>query len=137
MFTIVNHRAAVFGQVGDGAFVIREGEDYRTIFWPEPGEYANSTDFLTDDRVADFLRFERIPGSICQVAALTDGLQRLSLNFSTKKPYPGFFGPAFDTLRATSNPESLLAPLRDFLESPRVNARTDDDKTLVLALRWK
>lgn len=37
--------------------------------------------------------------------------------------------------RPTGDVPKLVAGLRDFLDSPRVNARTDDDKTLVLATR--
>jgi len=41
----------------------------------------------------------------------------------------------FSRLRGEAEPERLLGELRAFLESPPVNQRTDDDKTLVLATR--
>jgi hypothetical protein len=41
----------------------------------------------------------------------------------------------FTRLRAETGSDGLLAELRAFLESPAVNQRTDDDKTLVLATR--
>jgi hypothetical protein len=34
-----------------------------------------------------------------------------------------------------AQPQALLGPLRSFLASPRVAERTDDDVSLVLALR--
>jgi hypothetical protein len=135
MLCVADANSAAFAQVGDGAIVIRDGDDYRTVFWPEPAEYANATDFLTDDGFANVLRFEMIAQPVNEVAAFTDGLQRLALDYAGRAPFSGFFRPAFDSLRSASDAESLLAPLRDFLDSPRVNARTDDDKTLVLALR--
>jgi hypothetical protein len=135
MLCILNETVAAFAQIGDGAIVVRDEDGFRTVFWPEPGEYANATDFLTDERFADLIRFETIQSPVCEVAAFTDGLQRLSLDYSTQTPFSGFFRPAFEVLRGAVDPESLLGPFRDFLESPRVNERTDDDKTLILALR--
>ena len=65
----------------------------------------------------------------------TDGLQRLALDFAGHTPHHGFFGPLFEQLRAVNDSESLVEPFRCFLDSDRVNQRTDDDKTLVLAVR--
>jgi len=84
LLAIVGPTSAAFAQVGDGAIVIREGQDYRTIFWPEPAEYANATDFLTDDTFPAALRFESVMDSIFEVAALTDGLQRLALDYAAR-----------------------------------------------------
>jgi Protein phosphatase 2C len=135
LLAVVGPMSATFAQVGDGAIVIGEGEDHRVVFWPEPAEYANATDFLTDDRFVDLIRFETTQHSITEVAVLTDGLQRLALDYSSLSPYAPFFRPLFWELRKADNPESLLDPLRTFLDSKPVNDRTDDDKTLVLALR--
>jgi hypothetical protein len=41
----------------------------------------------------------------------------------------------FKALRSTDDYGALAGPLRAFLDSPQVNARTDDDKTLILATR--
>jgi hypothetical protein len=38
-------------------------------------------------------------------------------------------------LRQTHNGDELCEPLRQFLQSPRVAQRSDDDKTLILATR--
>ena len=42
-------RIAYF-QIGDGAIVIPSGEPgtYDWVFWPQHGEYANTTNFVTD-----------------------------------------------------------------------------------------
>ncbi|MGA0525444.1 protein phosphatase 2C domain-containing protein, partial [Escherichia coli] len=62
---------------------------------------------------------------------------RLALAFETKLPHQPFFEPMFSVLRRTepSDCEGLSAQLGQFLNSPQVNERTDDDKTLVLATR--
>jgi hypothetical protein len=118
-------------QVGDGAAVLGG----RVVFWPDPAEYANATDFLTDDRFPAAVRFEPVDEPVAEVAAFTDGLQRLALDFAARTPHPGFFAPLFAALRAAADPDALREPFRAFLDSDRVNARTDDDKTLVLAVR--
>jgi hypothetical protein len=135
ILALVGPDSATFAQLGDGVIVLGGEPECRTVFWPEPTEYANTTDFLTDERFADLIRFETTPGLITELAVLTDGLQRLALDFTAHKPYQGFFRPFFDRLRAESDPEALREPFREFLNSPRVNDRTDDDKTLVLAVR--
>jgi hypothetical protein len=135
LLAVIGPASAAFAQHGDGAIVIRQGEDYRTVFWPEPAEYANATDFLTDDSFPSFMRFEAVTALIAEVAALTDGLQRVALDFAVRAAYPAFFRPLFNELRAATDTELLAEPFRRFLDSDRVNQRTDDDKTLVLAVR--
>ncbi|MGL4552961.1 MAG: PP2C family serine/threonine-protein phosphatase, partial [Gemmataceae bacterium] len=63
-----------------------------------------------------------------------DGLQGLALHYATRTAHGPFFAPLFRALRG-ADPEELGDPMRAFLESPRVNGRTDDDKTLILAAR--
>jgi hypothetical protein len=46
-----------------------------------------------------------------------------------------FFEPLFARLRGTVSGDELNEPLRQFLASPRVAQRSDDDKTLILATR--
>jgi hypothetical protein len=135
LLAVVGPASAVFAQLGDGAIVFGQGQDYRVAFWPEPAEYANATDFLTDDSFGDLMRFETVTDSIVEVAAFTDGLQRLALDFTARTAYPAFFRPIFNELRIATDNDSLLEPFRKFLDSERVNERTDDDKTLILAVR--
>jgi hypothetical protein len=70
-----------------------------------------------------------------EVSLLTDGLQMLALCLGDKRVHSPFFLPMFRALRATDSTSALQKPFRDFLSSPRVNDRTDDDKTLILATR--
>jgi serine/threonine protein phosphatase PrpC len=137
LLAVLGPESAAFAQVGDGAIVHSQDDHYRVVFWPEPAEYANATDFLTEERVENLVRFETVVDAISEVAVFTDGLQRLALDFSSRTAYPGFFQPLFTELRTTANAESLIEPFRSFLDSSRVNQRTDDDKTLVLAVRQK
>lgn len=135
LFALVGPVAAVFAQIGDGAIVVGKQHNYQVLFWPEPGEYVNTTDFLTDDNFSDALRFEILEDRIDEIAVFTDGMQRLALNFISATADPEFFLPLFKQLRTVTNMKVLAKPFRNFLDSRRVNARTDDDKTLIVAVR--
>lgn len=135
LLAVVGPDGATFAQVGDGAIVFHDGLAYQTAFWPEPSEYANATDFLTDDNYANAFRHSAVTLAICDLAIFTDGIQRLALDFGAKRPYAEFFGPLFREIKTSAQPETLSVALAGFLNSPRINERTDDDKTLVLAVR--
>jgi hypothetical protein len=135
ILAVVGTATAAFAQVGDGAAVVPDKDGYAAVFWPALAEYANVTDFLTDEGIEDHIVGETLTARIDELAVFSDGLQRLALDYATRRGHAGFFAPLFTTLRDHSAPEQLAEPLRGFLDSPQVNARTDDDKTLVLATR--
>jgi hypothetical protein len=135
ILAVIGARGASFAQVGDGAIVVPDEKGYGVVFWPAPAEYANVTDFLTDDGIEDRIVAECLPSRIDELAVFSDGLQRLALDYSSRRGHSGFFGPLFATIRDHPEPEQLVESLRGFLDSPQVNARTDDDKTLILATR--
>lgn len=134
---VIGVQSAVFFQIGDGAIVVDDGGGLRPVFWPDCGEYANMTRFLTDDGFAEHLMFCEVEGRIEEVALFSDGLQRLALVFAERTAHTPFFEPMLQTLRAepAGPAETLVFPLLRFLSSAAVNARTDDDKSLVLATR--
>ncbi len=132
---IVGEHRALFAQVGDGSIVYRDGEAYAAVFWPQVGEYANMTNFVTQEGLARVFEFEELEERVDELALFTDGLQRIALDFSKKAPHQRFFTPLFAPLRSAEDDSELNAPLIGFLGSPQVNSRTDDDKTLILATR--
>lgn len=138
---VVSADTAVFAQIGDGAIVGSEKEGvYMWEFWPQQGEYENTTYFATQSSAKKFLQHRVHTGrSYQEVAVFTDGLQRLALHYQTKTAYEPFFRPFFSVLRKleTAQDDRYDDSLRAFLDSGRVNERTDDDKTLVLATRMK
>jgi hypothetical protein len=135
LLAVVGEHSATFAQIGDGAIVTRYSDEYRPVFWPQAGEYANTTHFLTQDDFADHLEFVRFDERIDELAIFSDGLQRLALNIAGRMGHRPFFEPLFTRLRAVASGDDLREPLRQFLESPRVAQRSDDDKTLILATR--
>ncbi|MFH1893955.1 MAG: PP2C family serine/threonine-protein phosphatase [Candidatus Zixiibacteriota bacterium] len=126
---------AVFLQVGDGAWVMAIDGQLEVVTWPEAGEYANETVFVTSSNCFEQSAFTVKSGRIEALAGLSDGLQLLSLDYAKRSPHNGFFLPMIETLRAVENAGDLIAPLMAFLDSDAVNERTDDDKTLIIAVR--
>ena len=135
--SVAGNCGAIFFQIGDGAIVSRTGLEYRTIFWPEQGEYANTTFFLSDEQFLDHLYILRTESFPDEIALFTDGLQSLVLSFSDRTAHAGFFRPLFDALK--KSPENSLsdfsAQLQNFLCRDEITTRSDDDKTLILAVR--
>ena len=66
---------------------------------------------------------------------LTDGLQMLALDFARRGSTTGSSRRCSSTVRNGPDEETLRASLLEFMDSKRVNERTDDDKTLLLATR--
>lgn len=134
---VIGEKSAAFFQVGDGGIVIGEGDGFRPVFWPDSGEYANMTYFITDENVLFHLHSEVSSKASLEVAVFSDGIQRLALHYQSRTAHKPFFEPMFAKLReAQSNECDLLSEqLAKFLDSSRINERTDDDKTLILATR--
>jgi hypothetical protein len=132
---IVAPEASKFFQIGDGAIILRSHGVYGVVFWPQSGEYANSTNFLTADDYREQLAFLAAPNGCSEVALLTDGLERLALRFDHQTPHAPFFDPLFSALRSAKDVAGLSEGLRQFLGSESVQLRSDDDKTLILASR--
>jgi hypothetical protein len=132
---VITQTSSCFFQIGDGAIVLRRNGMYGVVFWPQTGEYANSTNFLTSDNYIKRLEFISTDSGFSDIAVMTDGLERLALRFDSQTPHPPFFDPFFRTLRATEDFTGLNVALDKFLLSDSVCERSDDDKTLILASR--
>ena len=134
-FAIMGPTTSYFVQIGDGAIILGNDSLYGVVFWPQSGEYANSTNFLTSDEYEKHLEFLATPSKCSKVALMTDGIERIALRFDIQTPHTPFFDPLFRALRSTADVDSLNEGLRGFLSSNSVQLRSDDDKTLVLATR--
>jgi len=130
---VVAPACACFFQIGDGAVILRRNGIYGVVFWPQTGEYANSTNFLTSENLGERMEFASARLEFADLALFTDGIERLALHFDSQTPHPPFFDPFFRTLRATEDYAVLNQALEAFLTSEPVRERSDDDKTLLLA----
>ena len=126
--------ANVPGQMAD-ELTVTVGNGLTVPISPMVGEYANMTNFVTDENAIDVLAVITLPARPDRVAVFSDGVQRLALNMATNTAHGPFFKPFFEVLsKATPEHEDQLqVELERFLQSPAVNERTDDDKTLALA----
>lgn len=136
---VVAEDAAAFLQIGDGAMVVSDdAEEWSWVHWPQRGEYANTTYFVTDDNAAAHLAFDLVERRLTEVAAFTDGIEPLVLHYASKTVHAPFFGTMFGPVRALEVEgidTELSLGLEQYLASPTVCERTDDDKTLILATR--
>lgn len=131
LLAVATPLGTVCSQIGDGVIVVQDAEGSRHVFWPDQGEYANTTHFASE--TPQVVRVATLP-TIDGLALLTDGLQMLALDYAARRAHPPFFAGLFAEL-ARAEPAALQAPLAQFLASPAVRARSDDDVSLLLALR--
>jgi hypothetical protein len=128
----------VIAHVGDGCAVLREVDSKRWIApsWPRHGEYAATTYFVTDP---DALRLQITPINLAidSFAVFSDGIERLALDFATTEPSHRFFDKISAPVRAATGigrDRELSNSLKEYLGSAAINSRTDDDKSLVVAV---
>jgi hypothetical protein len=136
----IGKSASVFFQLGDGAIVIADSEEpnnYGWVFWPQQGQYANQTNFATDENSADNIEYSLVSRRIDEVSLFTDGLQSLALEYQDRLAHGPFFASVFEWVRKASKQQfdRYTDSLKQFLNSDRVNDRTDDDKTIIIATR--
>lgn len=136
VLVIADRGGATVMHVGDGAAVARSSTSglWTTLSWPEQGEYASTTCFVTDDALS--LRIASHRSDIDRFAVMTDGLERLALDFSLNAPHARFFDGVAAPLLAEPNPglnRGVSDRLGEYLDSDRVVERTNDDKTLIVA----
>ncbi len=123
-------------QVGDGAVVLRDKQgDLHTLATPRTGEYYNETQFVTSIESIDEVGFHTFTGQITHIALFTDGLESVALQMPDAIAHPPFFTPLFQFVAHVESPMEAQNQLEQFLRSPRLRERADDDLTLVLMAR--
>lgn len=137
---ICGERATAFVQIGDGAIVISDGwsTNWRHVFWPQHGEFANTTNFITSEDALQVMEFQLTTEPIAEVALFSDGLENLVLNKTSRTVHAPFFDSMFPSVRRSraGGPDAALGrDLEKYLSTPTVTDRTNDDKTLILATR--
>lgn len=125
----------VAGQIGDGAVVWGKGTDeWHTLTRPASGEYLNETVFVTSESALAAAQIAQQQGPIRELALFSDGLQMLAMKLTAAEPHPPFFRPLFRWFRESHDPAGAAQTLDQWLRSPRVTERTDDDLSLCLAV---
>ena len=123
-------------QIGDGAIVIGdEAGEFLTFTYPQNGEYANQTNFLTSANAMDCLQVKVEALQPKYLAMFTDGIQSLTLKQPCQVPAKPFFSRIFQWLERQTDSQHVQAELARLLQSPQVTQRTDDDLTLIFTIR--
>ena len=121
-------------QVGDGAVVVEDRDgSVLALTTPQIGEHANETIFLVSPGAIEQAEFVVWRGAVKNVAAFTDGLQRLALKLPEGAAHAPFFAPLFQFTAEMDDATAGKTQLESFLRSPRITERADDDLTLLLA----
>lgn len=124
-------------QIGDSALVARADDRWEALCWPQNGEFASTTYFVTDDpdvRLAIVRRHAKHDA----FALFSDGIEHVALEQAAQQPHARFFDPMIkpvDSAAADGALRDLSAALGRYLDGPAICERTDDDKTLVLISR--
>lgn len=135
---VVGQNAAAIMQIGDGATVVSDDDGWCWVHWPQHGEFANMTNFVTEPGAEEKLAFDLCRRRIDEIAVFSDGIERLVLHEASKTVFAPFFDRMFPAVRGleTEGLDSRLSEsLGGYLGSKTINEKTDDDKTLVLATR--
>ena len=128
--------ALAVGHIGDSVAVIANGDGrLELVAHPQRGEYANEVMLLTMRNALNRFEVRVLPRRVHALAVTSDGMLRLATKLPHYDPFPPFFAPLFDFTAKVEDAAQGGQALAQFLQSERVNARTDDDKTLVLAAR--
>ena len=137
LVAILSANGGIVGQIGDGAVVIDDGEQgWRPVHWPEHGEYANTTRFLTEPDALEALQVATLERPVRRVCLFSDGLERLVLDFRDRSAHAPFFDAIFRPIDAhaeAGHAAHISRELEALLASDKINSRTDDDKSLLCA----
>lgn len=137
--SITNGFQTQTAHVGDGAIVGRLTHDgtWLLLSESENGEYASTTFFVTDSGVPR-LRTKLWDSEIDAIFLFSDGIENQVLDAATGQPHGAFFGPMarpFADSEVVGRDYHLSERLAEYLDSEKFAEHTDDDKTLVIAVR--
>ena len=125
-------------QIGDGACVASTDQDhFLTLSRPMRGEYANETFSITSPRALQQCSIDiaKPRNPVQSIILMTDGMVGLTLAQADHEPHQPFFRDMTRWLAdvpARPHPNTELAAI---LESDPIRRKTDDDTTLLLAVR--
>ncbi|RRN44058.1 hypothetical protein EHV23_11800 [Lautropia dentalis] len=93
LLALSNGRQTLVAHTGDGGIVAHHAQTqtWQTLSWPEHGEFAATTRFITDTP-PEQTRIGRFDAPFDALAVFTDGIERLVLDMKTRTPHAPFFG---------------------------------------------
>jgi hypothetical protein len=124
-------------QIGDGFVVARlDGNpNYEQLFTPEKGEYFNETAFVTENDALKSLKIYHHTGEIAFICLSSDGLEPVAIFRKDMQPSSQFFSALEKSFRESPDLKLGIRELKEWLESPNLSQRVDDDKSMLLCIR--
>lgn len=128
---VATDEAVCLAQIGDGVTCVRTPAGMSSPFPPQRGSYANETTFITAGRRLPHAMLASYPASdVSGFCLSSDGLKMIiTKDARTGEPFEPFFADVFGFASRGGRSEGLAT----FLE--KVDDRTDDDKSLIVAVR--
>ena len=113
LLAVASDHQTLCARIGDGGIVLRRTPEaaFEVALWPQSGEYANQTYFITDDAAAERIAIERFD-DVSDVVAFSDGLQYLALEHATRTAFPPFFLPLVAAVRGARDSKGKLHAAR-------------------------
>ncbi|SCX28063.1 hypothetical protein DSM25558_4360 [Agrobacterium sp. DSM 25558] len=139
VLAVTNGSETFTAHIGDGAIVGRhvQNQEWQLLSASENGEYASTTYFLTDPGEPK-LRTSTVKESIDALFLFSDGIENQVLDAVSGQPYVNFFTPMarpFINSDLVGRNHQLSERLAAYLDSDKFAEHTDDDKTLIIAVR--
>ena len=137
LYGVLSKNYNIFVQIGDGAISVGDDKSFECVFWPQNGEFINTTSFATEENSENKFMFKVSEELVEKLAMHTDGIELIALDMKNQKPYLPFFTPFFNALyklKTFGYSENLSKQAETFLQSDKVNQKTDDDKTLLMII---
>ena len=131
---IFNETDVTWFSVGDSAVVARRDGDWEVLCWPENGEYASTTYFLTDNP-SPRLHVTNDSNQYSAFCLFTDGIADIAISYNENCAHKPFFDAmiaSVDKSDGDARLPDLSKALKNWLCSEKVCERVDDDKTLIL-----
>jgi len=117
--------------IGDGAIVLNACDNLVLLQPDCKGEYLNETDFVTSAAGTERMLVDvRTSARVTGIAMFTDGVEWAAIQYKEHLPHARFFEPLFKQAA-----DAGASDIDEFLSSQRFCEQTDDDKTLVLAVK--
>lgn len=123
-------------QIGDGVMVVSDGGNgWSWVFWPQRGEYANTTYFLTDDDAIERVQVETFSAAISDVALMSDGLEPLALHLQARRSMIHFLTVCSVRYSNLTDPQKSFI-YRNHCNSSSLLIRSDHEPTTMYRLSW-
>ena len=142
LLAIVWSDKVAFFQIGDGCIIVDIFDDGLDkdfpswIFWNDRLDVeVNVTTFVTSDDAWSSADCEIYPARVKNIALFTDGIEHGVMHNKTQSAHENFFARCFNPLKERTESDGISVALKKMLESPAISGFSDDDKSLVLAVR--